>query len=283
MRKIFLFAIFSFLVLPSISFGAVSYSRSPSGNPITSPVSISVSVDNFSDFGFDPANVYYQVVFNGYDGSDIAGQCRPSTILSFQESFELLAGFVTDAIFARGSTDDVCGGAQGQAEYFFEYNNNEPIFTSGGSYEPPLPSGFSSSRPEIAITSPKKNSMFSSSMKIDYQATDKNDSGGVAEKEQLGLGLTPVSIFYSDKIYEWNHSLIDALDKTLIAKDLAPQGSYAWDIPKELAEGSLYRIIIDAADNGGDVGENISELFTIDRTAPVFSIAVDRSAIKETG
>jgi hypothetical protein len=34
------------LVLPSLAFGAVSYSRSPSGYTITSPVYISVSVDN---------------------------------------------------------------------------------------------------------------------------------------------------------------------------------------------------------------------------------------------
>lgn len=280
MRKIFFIFNILFLGLTSSAFATINYSRSPSGTPIISPVSVSVSVDNFSDFGFDSANIYYQVVFNGYDSGDILGQCRDSTDLSFEETFNIPTGFITDVILAKGSTDGACGGSQGQAEYFFEYNNNEPIFTAGGSSPP---SGFLSARPEIAINAPKKGLSFSLTMKIEYQATDKNDLSSVTEKEQLGLGLAPVSIFYSDKIYEWNHFIIDALDKTLIAKDLSPKGSYIWNIPKELAEGSLYRIIIDAVDNGGDVGENVSDFFTIDRTAPVFSITTDRTAIAKTG
>lgn len=50
MKKI-LITVVAFLIIPQVSFGAVTYSRSPSGASVTSPVSISVSFDNFGETG----------------------------------------------------------------------------------------------------------------------------------------------------------------------------------------------------------------------------------------
>ena len=46
MKKI-LFAILALMIVPQISFGAVTYSRSPSGTTVTSPVTITVSFDDY--------------------------------------------------------------------------------------------------------------------------------------------------------------------------------------------------------------------------------------------
>ncbi|MFA4890605.1 MAG: Ig-like domain-containing protein [Candidatus Paceibacterota bacterium] len=272
MKKIFLFAIFLiFFASPSVSFGAVSYSRTPSGNQITSPISISISFDNFEEDTGCVSDTWSVEVSNNnnsyYPSNTILNSIKTGVF-----SINLPP---IDCTYVAFSCDLEGGGN------YIEGDGNSIIFNVPA--PTPIPGGFSSKRPEVAITAPKSGLAFSSIMKIEYQATDKNDLGNATEREQLGLGLTPVSIFYSDKIYEWNHSIIDALDKTLIAKDLSPKDSYLWNIPKELAEGSLYRIIIDAVDNGGDVGENVSDFFTIDRTAPVFSITADRTAITKTG
>lgn len=279
MRKIVFISGILFFGLTSSALAAVNYSRSPSGNPITSPVTINVSVDDFSDFGFTENINSWLILMQSQEEWEEFSDCYSSDTLSVSNIFSIPVGEQVAVIVIRGYEQN-CEGSEYQ--YELEYNSGELIFTSSGSYVPP-PSGFLSSRPEIAITVPKKGLSFSSSMKIEYQATDKNDLGSNKEKTELGLGLTPASIFYSDKIYEWNHTIIDEFDKVLIAKGLPASGQYIWSIPKELADGSLYRIIIDAVDNLGDIGENISDFFTIDHTAPVFTILADRSEITKTG
>ncbi len=67
-------------------------------------------------------------------------------------------------------------------------------------------------------------------------ASDKNDLGGAEEKSLLGLGDNPVSLYYSDKITEWDHTYIDPSIKTLIANNLPTKGPYTWNI-KDLVPG----------------------------------------------
>ncbi|MCP6719838.1 MAG: peptidoglycan-binding protein [Patescibacteria group bacterium] len=115
-------------------------------------------------------------------------------------------------------------------------------------------------RPEIEIISPKKG-VFNDSIKIDYKATDKNDELG---QENLGLGSAPVSIFYSKST--------DVIRlKKLIAKNLPAVGLYDWDIT-DIPDRDDYAIIIEATDNSKEVGQAISETFSIDSTVPVVKV-----------
>ncbi len=138
----------------------------------------------------------------------------------------------------------------------------------------PAEQGRISYRPEVSVISPEKGTRFSSEGLIRYQATDRNDQGTAEEKTELGIGTAPVSLFYSHLIDSWDFTIIDPSEKTLIAKNLPAAGSYIWKT-SGVPEGPHYRIIVDAIDSFGDIGENISEFFSIDRTAPVFVAKMD--------
>ncbi len=128
--------------------------------------------------------------------------------------------------------------------------------------------------PEVTIFSPVEGAIFSHEGIIDYSAKDRNDLGNEEERTIFGLRANPVSIYYSDKIGEWDHLLIPAEDKVLIAKDLPAKGPYAWRI-KGLVPGVFYRIVVDAVDKLNIIGQAVSGLFTVDFDAPTFTVRVD--------
>lgn len=135
--------------------------------------------------------------------------------------------------------------------------------------------------PTIDILFPKKGTLFSNVGLIDYSARDENDLGGLREKLEYGLGSKPVSLFYSDKISEWYPGIIiEESSKNLIEKGLPAINKYKWSI-KDLLPGVLYRIIANVTDNHGDIGEAISEFFSIDITAPVFFITTDQVVVRK--
>jgi hypothetical protein len=125
--------------------------------------------------------------------------------------------------------------------------------------------------PEVNIFSPQTGSVFSGTLPIIYKATSKNDGG---------LGINPVSIFYSDKISDWYNQTISSDDKTLIAKDQSASSTYIW-LAKDLTPGVLYRIIIDAIDISGKIGTNVSGFFTFDFTPPVFTVKTDPTIVRK--
>lgn len=136
--------------------------------------------------------------------------------------------------------------------------------------------------PIVNIFSPKSNSFFSTSTTIDYKVTDENDTGKPEEKINYGLGDSPVSIYYTDKTFDWNADLRTPINpdyKNLIVKDLKVEGQYEWSV-KDLIPGNLYRIIISAMDNSGIVGEAVSDYFSVDFTAPFFKVKVDPYMVK---
>ncbi len=136
--------------------------------------------------------------------------------------------------------------------------------------------------PSISIFSPKKNSFFSNSISIDYEVTDKNDVDEIEEKTNYGLGNKPVSIFYTDKSFNWSEDtpiLISSDYKNLIVKDLASTSKYEWNV-KDLVPGNLYRIIINAMDNSGVVSEKVSDYFTVDFTSPLFKVKTNPVLVK---
>lgn len=120
-------------------------------------------------------------------------------------------------------------------------------------------------KPEITITTPQRGDIFAEFVEIKYVALDQNDTGGVVEKEWLGLGDAAVSIFYSETS--------DTRRRKLIAKDLPSAGSYEWDTTN-IPDANKYRIIVEAVDNIGEVGIGVSGGFSIDHIAPVFKVQV---------
>ena len=144
---------------------------------------------------------------------------------------------------------------------------------SGASHDDP-DGRYSSYRPEVSIKNPKQDTIFAHTGDVEYVATDKNDRGSEDEHQNLGLISMPVSIYFSDTISEWDHSLIDSSDKTFVVKNLSATGTYAWSI-QDLKPGVLYRVIVDAIDALGEVGEDVSDFFTVDFEAPQFSVRVD--------
>lgn len=121
-------------------------------------------------------------------------------------------------------------------------------------------------RPTVEIISPSKGDSFSQIVTIEYEVTDQNDLDRPSVRDWLGLGDTPVSIFYSETS--------DIREKKLIVENLSPLGSYQWEV-EEISSGNDYRIIIEAVDNVGEIGKRVSDAFLIDHGAPMFTIKVD--------
>ena len=167
----------------------------------------------------------------------------------------------------------------GDESYYIEGTGDSAIFTiiSAAVGPPAAGGGTPAYRPEVTILSPKGQAVFSSEATVLYQATDKNDTG--SGDQPFGLSLTPVSIFYSDQILEWDHTIVDDADKILIAKNLPASGSYTWNI-KNLTLGNFYRIIVDAIDKIGEIGNDVSDFFSIDLTPPTFIVRADPPVTK---
>ena len=274
------------LAVPAIS---LAYTRSPGGYYVNRQDLIITT--NSADFSPDlshPENecyVYLVDVFGngngpaGPDSGESADQpCTEDNNLTFTVPAPTGENFI--------SIIEVGEAQRGQLTISLEKGPEDEEGNLGIAFvlssPPALPGGSATPayRPEVTITSPEKGTAFSTEMLIEYEATDKNDKGGGLEKERLGLGPGPVSLFYSDKIYRWDGAIIPEADKILIAKVLPATGSYLWKIPDSLKERSSYRIIADAVDNIGELGENISELFIVDRTTPVFNITFEPAMTK---
>lgn len=121
-------------------------------------------------------------------------------------------------------------------------------------------------RPEVAVLSPRPYQVSSSTVFINYQATDQNDQDSPGEKERLGLADNPVSVFYSLDS--------DVRRRVLIAKDLPAIGSISWD-SIGLKDGDTYFVIVSATDKINEVGEGQAGPFTIDHSVPLFKIKTD--------
>lgn len=132
--------------------------------------------------------------------------------------------------------------------------------------------------PEIEIFFPKLGDILSRLGTISYKATDLNDQEQKNERERYGLAKDPVSLYYSDKVAEWDgSSSVAPADKTLIAAGQPAEASYAWNIIN-LVPGIFYRIVADVADVTGAPAEAVSGFFTVDFSAPTFIVKADPPA-----
>jgi len=86
-KLLILLPILSFVFLPLVSFGAVSYSRSPSGYIITSPISVDVSVASTSDIGL--TTNYWGIHIVGENTGSYNSSCVASSTLSLSDSLIL--------------------------------------------------------------------------------------------------------------------------------------------------------------------------------------------------
>jgi len=135
--------------------------------------------------------------------------------------------------------------------------------------------------PEVHVLSPKSGAIYSHTGTIKYSVTDQNDSGDADLKARLGLGATPVSIYYTDKIGDWDYSYINPQDKILIAQNIPNTGSYTWNIKDgDLLLGHPYKIIVDAIDNVGLLTEDVSDYFTVDFAPPQFIVSANPPATR---
>ena len=127
--------------------------------------------------------------------------------------------------------------------------------------------------PVVTLISPT-GSILSNPVKISYKTTDASTLG-------YALGLTPVSIFYSDKSSDWyGNQLANPANKISIVSKLPAIGSYTW-ITKDLATNGLYRLIVDATNLSGMLGEAVSNFFSLDFTPPTFAVKTDPELVRK--
>ena len=274
----FIFSVFVlFFGLTSPTSASVDYSRSPSGTTITSPVSISYSFD-FGEIADMEEMAWYELDVWSVEGEGYAsGECLATTTTSGSYAFTLPAGNYAQvglALFSSNTEPEpscnegtfarsyMLEGVDGSSDTIFSIVDPTSIHISKPTEH----------KPEVEILSPQKGSFFSTKGLIEYKATDANDNDGT--KSRYGLTDNPVSIFYTDKVAEWNGFVIPNENKTLIKKDLPAIGSYVWDL-EGFSEGKFYRIIVDAIDAFGEKGEMVSDFFGVDFTAPTFIVKTD--------
>jgi hypothetical protein len=260
-----------FLFIPSIVYASVQYSRTPTGQNPISPITVYVSFDNFEAdtqllFGDCPT---WSVEISDNTTSYFPGNAVLNSINEGTFSIELPTADFTYIAFSCGFDG---GGA------FLEGDSSTPIFyntgksISGGRF-------YAQYVPEITILSPHKSSIFSDIVNIEYKIRDPNDENDSSEKDEYGLGPNPVSLYYSDKIGEWYSSPVSPSLKQSIVSGITPSGTYVWK-SKGLVPGVLYRIIVDAVDMAGGMGQLVSDFFTVDFTLPTFRVSTEPTAVR---
>lgn len=271
------------LIFPFSAIAAITYTRSPSGSLITSPFTISVTADSFSDYGLTPGvDRYYLTLDDDYNPHT---ECFPSTQLSASATFDVPLGDVVRGVMLVGFTG-FC--ETGDEPYYLEGNGEAQTVTfiiSPAAGLPSVPSsgGTRAYRPDVLVSAPRGQSFFSSEVPVEYTSIDKNDAMAPDGDHPFGLATLPVSIYFSDQILEWNHTLIPPGDKTLITSYLPAKGSYVWRIGElhDLSPGNFYRILVDAVDKVGEIGEDASDFFSFDPVPPTFIVNADPPVVRE--
>jgi len=138
------------VLTPAIVFGAIGFDR-PAGSELTSPVSMTLTIDDFSDFTDFPSGTNYYMLeaeaFIDEVNTDFYGEiCNSSTTLSVIDQISFPIGAEVNYISAKGYTDDLCTDPYtGQQD--LEGTGSEVLFTiiAGSSSIVNLPDNFISS------------------------------------------------------------------------------------------------------------------------------------------
>lgn len=260
----FLIAFFPISVFAAISLDKQSYSVwdniyfTSSGGPYeVYDVTAGINYGGDEEYSSDPESQYHwlsldKIGEHQYSVVELteASICERGN-LSYSEC-KILPEFIGEFQFSV-----LRGQSTGGATLPISSQINELPFPSGGGGGP------TSYRPEISIYSPLDNKVYGINIDVIYEVIDKNDTLG---QDNLGLGDTPVTIFFS--------KTSDIRQRTQIGSGLTAKGVFKWNT-KDLPEGDTYNIIIGAKDKVNETGESVSGNFSIDHTAPVFTLKTD--------
>jgi hypothetical protein len=129
--------------------------------------------------------------------------------------------------------------------------------------------------PVVVITESTSTKYFSTELSIAYAATDENNAGN--QYSFYSMSDTPVNIYLIDT--ETFYSPVPSSYKTLLARDQPARGTFKWDV-SSLVPGVPYRIVIDAIDKVGLMGQAVSTIFYVDFSRPEFTVTVEPSATR---
>lgn len=273
MGKIVIWAVLFFLPMTvfvfssPIALAAVTYTRTPSGTSITSPVTFTVSVDNFSDFGFNPNTNFWGVGMNDlFNPNGLMTDCVASTTLSHTFTLSIPVGDSISLILALGpivpqncNVDDVDdqGVTFNDDGFIILASAGAPAGgVSGGG------SGFVVHQPEVQLLTNLTGRSVSGTISVSYKASDEDDN--IPTQIKYGLRKEgPVQIFFGHG--EWPNFYWE-----LLADNQPATGTYLWDT-KKISDGR-YRLKVKALGRDGNLAEKGTEDFIIDNTPPHFTI-----------
>ena len=130
MKKLLIIPLICSLMLgiTHLTHASISYSRIPAGAEITSPVNVSVSVDNLTDIFSEPTPDYWGL-FIGDNNNGFFGTCLASTTLSTFYNFILPVGTQAVEVRGLGFHEAGCPFDSIYTDVFFEGNGNDTLFT----------------------------------------------------------------------------------------------------------------------------------------------------------
>jgi hypothetical protein len=132
MKKLGLFLIIcGFFGIAGIAFADVSYTRTPSGYLTRNPIHISVSFDDFSDFGDYPDVAYWGFTIGGSVGEP-SSICVSTTTKSISEDFWLPVGGKAIVVRLLGTAIEIEPPCDNAAEPTYNFEGTDdpenPIF-----------------------------------------------------------------------------------------------------------------------------------------------------------
>jgi len=149
-RAIFTISLAALLVLPATAGAAYTYSRTPAGVNIQSPVSVNLSWTNFAaDFGI-ATDSYYTIYVEGSVEYE-QGDCRPYTTSGdITEVFNLPTGgeYTNVSMITYPAAD--CSGNENQPPLDFEYDEPAFLISSGRILSPIVIGGYGSTTDMMA-------------------------------------------------------------------------------------------------------------------------------------
>ncbi|OGZ06823.1 MAG: hypothetical protein A3C93_05005 [Candidatus Lloydbacteria bacterium RIFCSPHIGHO2_02_FULL_54_17] len=145
------------LVFPLVSFAAISYTRSPEGASVTSPVTVTLSAGSFADFGLSTNVDRFYITLD--DDFNPRTECYPVSQFPVTATFHLPPGDVVKGVMIVGFTN-FC--ESGDEPYYLEGDGTGAIFTVSGAGSVASPSGASVTATKALPIPPKTQSTVTS-------------------------------------------------------------------------------------------------------------------------
>lgn len=133
MKKLLLSFALGLIFFPSVALGAVTYSRSPLGLEVSSPLTYNVSfTDYISDTGLSFESIYWGIKSEDIDGVTVyQSNCISTSVQSGKFVIDSLVGHNSKGIVFVGYQNSLCDVVYNNGEYI-EYNNENSVFLITG-------------------------------------------------------------------------------------------------------------------------------------------------------